>query len=44
MKVPIFSLKVEDKKLKKKLLKSVERVLDHGKILLGPEVDLFEKK
>ncbi len=43
MHVPFFDLRVTDSLLKEELLKSVEKVLDHGRILLGPEVIEFEK-
>tara|TARA_Y100001970_G_scaffold293457_1_gene440365 strand:- start:2723 stop:3841 length:1119 start_codon:yes stop_codon:yes gene_type:complete len=42
--VPIFDLRVTDQKLKKKLLQSVNKVLEHGKLFLGPEVEILEKK
>ena len=44
MNVPFFDLRVTDKVLRNELLKSVERVLKHGRILLGPEVTEFEEK
>lgn len=44
MKVPFFDLKVSDRDLRQELLDSVEGVLKHGRILLGPEVDEFEEK
>ena len=44
MRVPIFKLKTEDRKLRKELLLSVEKVLIHGKLILGPEVEELEKK
>jgi len=44
MKVPFFDLRVTDSALRKELLKSVERVLDHGRIILGPEVNEFEER
>ncbi len=43
-KIPIFDLKVYDKNLKKNLINSVSNVLNHGKLFLGPEVDMLEKK
>jgi len=43
-KVPFFDLKVNDSDLKNELLNSVEKVLVHGRILLGPEVEEFERK
>jgi len=44
MKVPFFDLKVSDHALRQELLDSVEGVLNHGRILLGPEVAEFEAK
>ncbi len=44
MYVPFFDLKVTDEVLRNELLKSVEDVLKHGRILLGPEVTEFEEK
>ena len=44
MNVPFFDLRVTDKKIKTELLKSVDAVLTHGRILLGPEVTRFEEK
>jgi len=44
MRVPFFDLKVSDNKIKQELLGAVEKVLDHGRILLGPEVTEFEEK
>jgi len=44
MNVPFFDLRVTDPALKRELLDSVERVLDHGRILFGPEVREFETK
>ena len=44
MRVPFFDLRVLDSKVKNELLGAVERVLDHGRILLGPEVTEFEMK
>lgn len=42
--VPFLDLSVTDPKFKKELLKSVDRVLSHGRFILGPEHDQFEKK
>ena len=42
MKVPFFDLRVTDSALRKELLNAVEGVLNHGRILLGPEVGEFE--
>ena len=44
MKVRFFDLRVKNKKLNKELVSSVKRVFSHGQVLLGPEVDQFEKK
>jgi dTDP-4-amino-4,6-dideoxygalactose transaminase len=44
MNVPFFDLRVIDRAIRNELLKSVEGVLRHGRILLGPEVTEFEKK
>ncbi len=42
MKVPFLDLRVPEP-LKSELLDAVGAVLDHGRILLGPELDEFEK-
>lgn len=44
MNVSFFDLRVSDTLLRNELLKSVEDVLNHGRILFGPEVSEFEKK
>ena len=44
MKVPIFDLRVSDIDLKDELLGCVSKVLDHGRLFLGPEVEEFEYK
>ena len=44
MKVKMFDLRVFNKDLKKKLHKSLEKILTHGKLFLGPEINQFEKK
>ncbi len=41
--VPFFDLRVTDAIEKKALLASFEKILDHGKIILGPEVEALEK-
>ncbi len=43
MKVRFRDLAVKDKKLKEELLTAVNKVLTHGKVLLGPEVTEFEE-
>lgn len=42
--VPFFDLRVTDLQDRKDLLKAFETVLDHGRIILGPEVEELEKK
>ena len=44
MKVRIFDLRIKDKDIKKDLIKSLNKIFNHGQVLLGPEVDIFEKK
>lgn len=44
MRVPYLDLKVYDDKLKENLIKRFENILDHGRILGGPEQIEFEKK
>lgn len=43
-KVPYRDLSIKDSVLKKELLASVEKVLSHGRIILGPEVTEFESQ
>ena len=44
MDVPYLDLRVYDNKQKKRLLSRFETILDHGRILGGPEQIEFEKK
>lgn len=44
MKVRFLNLSVSDPGLKRKLLEAVDRVLTHGQIVLGPEVEDFERR
>lgn len=44
MKVPYLDLSVRDSSHKAELLKAVETVLSHGRVILGPEHDEFERK
>ena len=44
MQVRYLDLSVKDPALKGELLAAVERVLDHGQIILGPEVEEFERR
>ena len=40
----MFDLKVDDDKLRRELLDSVDKVLQHGRIMLGPEVMMLEEE
>jgi len=42
--VPYVHLEIGESDYKKELLAAVDRVLSHGKYILGPEVELFEQK
>jgi dTDP-4-amino-4,6-dideoxygalactose transaminase len=44
MEVPFLDLRVKDPHLKKELLAAVDRVLSHGWLVLGPEVEALEEK
>ena len=44
MNVPIFDLSVKDDALRSELLDAVDRVLKHGRLVLGPEVEEFEQE
>tara|TARA_Y100000590_G_scaffold419021_1_gene520394 strand:+ start:1653 stop:2762 length:1110 start_codon:yes stop_codon:yes gene_type:complete len=44
MKIPYLELKVKNKFHKKNLLNSFEKILNHGRIINGPEIKTFEKK
>lgn len=44
MKIPYLDLSVSDLKFKDELLHAVDKVLSHGRIILGPEVEDFEEK
>lgn len=44
MKIPYRNLSVRNPELKSELLQSVEKVLSHGRFILGSEVDEFEKR
>ncbi len=43
MKVPVFDLKPQNDDLRLELLDAVDKVLRHGRLILGPEVEEFEK-
>ncbi|MEM7167098.1 MAG: DegT/DnrJ/EryC1/StrS family aminotransferase [Planctomycetota bacterium] len=40
--VPFLDLRVQDPTARKRLLTAIDRVLQHGRLVLGPEVDAFE--
>ena len=42
MRVPTFDLRVTDSEIRRELLESIEKVFDHGRLFLGPEVEEFE--
>ncbi len=42
MHTPFLDLRVQDNKLRTELLESVDSVLQHGRLMLGPEVNEFE--
>ncbi len=42
MQVPIFDLRTNDQNMKTELNEAFRRVLDHGKLFMGPEVEDFE--
>jgi dTDP-4-amino-4,6-dideoxygalactose transaminase len=44
MKIPYMDLRIKSEKRKKQLLSSVEQVLTHGRLILGPEVGKFESE
>lgn len=44
MKIPFLNLAVKNTPQKNRLLNRFRNILDHGKILNGPEIDEFEKK
>jgi dTDP-4-amino-4,6-dideoxygalactose transaminase len=43
MRVPFFDLRVTDQHLRNKLFTAIGKVFDHGRLILGPEVEAFEK-
>ncbi len=43
MRVPIFDLRVHSQVLKDELMEAFRKVLDHGRLFLGPEVEEFEE-
>jgi dTDP-4-amino-4,6-dideoxygalactose transaminase len=44
MRVPFFDLRIFDKEYKKKLLNACKTMFNHGRFILGPEVEEFEKR
>ena len=44
MKVPFLDLRVLDEEERQELLSAFDNVLSHGRIVLGPEVQAFEKR
>ncbi len=44
MKVPLLDLNLQHKKLERELCDAFKQVLDHGRFILGPEMELFEKE
>ena len=44
MHVPFFDLRVQDSELRKELLTAFEKVLTHGRLFLGPEVEEVESR
>ena len=43
MKVPFLNLSITNQDEKKLLINSITKVLDHGKLVMGPEIEIFEK-
>lgn len=43
-KVPFLDLRIRDREERKALLSAIDAVFSHGRIVLGPEVGMFEKK
>ena len=44
LKVPFLDLRVTDERERAEILSAIERILMHGRVLLGPEVDELEGK
>jgi dTDP-4-amino-4,6-dideoxygalactose transaminase len=44
LKVPFLDLRVTDEDERQQILQAVQRMLAHGRILLGPEVDALERQ
>ena len=43
-KVPFLDLRIDDPEERAAILAAVGRVLDHGRFVLGPEVEMFEER
>jgi len=44
MRVPFLDLRVTDKDSRQELLDAIGMIFDHGRVLLGPEVEAFEER
>ncbi len=44
MHVPLFDLRVQDPDLRAELIETFVKVMDHGRLFMGPEVEEFEEK
>jgi dTDP-4-amino-4,6-dideoxygalactose transaminase len=42
--VPFLELRIDDEQERHRLLEAIEKVLTHGRLVLGPEVDHFERR
>jgi dTDP-4-amino-4,6-dideoxygalactose transaminase len=42
--IPLFDLQRQRRRLEREIRARIDAVLDHGQFILGPEVDLFEKR
>ena len=40
--LPFLDLKSQQKKIRKKIEKSIKSVLDHGQYIMGPEIKVLE--
>ncbi len=44
MNIPLLDLRLQHQKIEAELRQAFDRVLEHGRFILGPEVNLFEKE
>lgn len=44
MKVRFLDLSISNSTEKRSLLRSIEKIFDHGQLVMGPEIELFEKE